>query len=146
MNNLSSPSLSSQQRGSSPQIIAGASSGPTPTAPGLSCAEGSRAGRRTPRGVPPEQNRGAEPPPLPCCPHCWGCSSGYGWPSGLPAHIVGSCSVFHPDLFTVSLKHKGAGDSWKHQLEDISLLLTLKVLWKALLKKKGFLKWALNRI
>ena len=43
-----SPSLSSQQRGSSPRVIAGASSGPAPTAPALSCAEGSRAGRRTP--------------------------------------------------------------------------------------------------
>jgi len=46
----SSPSLSSQQRGSSPQVIAGASSGPAPTAPALSCAEDSRAGRRTPGG------------------------------------------------------------------------------------------------
>ena len=46
----SSPSLSSHQRSSSPRIIAGASSGPTPTAPGLSCAEGSRAGCRTPGG------------------------------------------------------------------------------------------------
>jgi len=35
----SSPSLSSQQRGSSPWVIAGASSGPAPTAPALSCAE-----------------------------------------------------------------------------------------------------------
>ena len=43
----SSPSLSSQQRGSSPQIIAGAPSGPAPTAPALSCAEGSRTGHHT---------------------------------------------------------------------------------------------------
>ena len=48
LNSPSSPSLSSQQRGSSPQIIAGASSGPAPPAPGLSCAEGSRAGCRAP--------------------------------------------------------------------------------------------------
>jgi len=34
-----------------------ASSGPAPTAPGLSCAEGSRAGCRTPGGVSPEQSR-----------------------------------------------------------------------------------------
>ena len=47
----SSPSLSSQQRGSSPRIIAGASSGPAPTAPALSCAQGSRAGCRSPRVV-----------------------------------------------------------------------------------------------
>ena len=58
----SSLSLSSQQRGSSPRIMAGASSGPTPTAPALSCAEGSRAGRRTPRGVSAERGRGAESP------------------------------------------------------------------------------------
>jgi len=55
---LNSPnvlSLSSQQRGSSPHIIAVASSGPAPTGPCLSCAEGSGAGRRTPRGISPEQ-------------------------------------------------------------------------------------------
>jgi len=66
LNSPSSPSLSSQQRGSSPQIIAGASSSPAPTAPALSCAEGSRAGRRTPGGVSAEQGREAESPPLPC--------------------------------------------------------------------------------
>jgi len=49
----SSPSLSSQQKGSSPQITAVGSSSPAPPAPGLSCAEGSRAGCRTPRGVSP---------------------------------------------------------------------------------------------
>jgi len=62
----STPSLSSQQRGSSPRIVAGASSGPTPPAPALSCAEGSRAGRRTPGGVSAERGRGAESPPSPC--------------------------------------------------------------------------------
>jgi len=40
-------SLSSQQRCSSPWIIVVASSGPAPTSPGLSCAEGSRDGRST---------------------------------------------------------------------------------------------------
>jgi len=60
----SSPSLSCQQRGSSPCIIAGASSGPAPTAPALSCAEGSRAGRRTSVG---SHQSGAEGHnPLPC--------------------------------------------------------------------------------
>jgi len=52
MNSPNSLSLSSQQRGSSPWIIAVASSGPVPC---LSCAEGSRAGCRTPAGVSPEQ-------------------------------------------------------------------------------------------
>jgi len=60
----SSPSLSSQQTDSSPQVIAGASSGPAPAA--LPCAEGSRAGRRTPGGVSAERGRGAEPRPSPC--------------------------------------------------------------------------------
>jgi len=62
LNSPSSPSLSSQQRGSSPRIIAGASFGP---APGLSCAEGSRAGHRTPGGG--SHQSGAEGQnPLPC--------------------------------------------------------------------------------
>jgi len=65
-NSPSSPSLSSQQRGSSPRTIAGASSGPAPPAPALSCAEGSRAGHRTPGGVSAERGRGAESPPSPC--------------------------------------------------------------------------------
>jgi len=39
-----------------------ASSGPAPTGPALSCAEGSRAGRRTPGGLSPEWSRGAESP------------------------------------------------------------------------------------
>ena len=43
----------------------------TPTGPCLSCAEGSRAGCRTPGGVSPRQSRGAESPPSPCWP-CWG--------------------------------------------------------------------------
>jgi len=51
LNSLNSLSLSSQQRGSSPRIIFVASSGPTPTAPGLSCAQGSRAGHGTPGWV-----------------------------------------------------------------------------------------------
>jgi len=42
-----------------------ASSGPAPTGPCLSCAEGSRAGWRTPGGVSPEQSRGPESPPRP---------------------------------------------------------------------------------
>ena len=41
------------------------SSGPAPTGPCLSCAEGSRAGRRTPGGVSPEWSRGAGQNPLP---------------------------------------------------------------------------------
>jgi len=61
----SSPNLSSQQRGSSPRIIAGASPGPAPTAPVLSRAEGSRAGCRTPGEVSAKLGRGAESPPSP---------------------------------------------------------------------------------
>jgi len=37
-----------------------ASSGPAPTVPCLSCAEGFRAGGRTPGGFTPEQSRGAD--------------------------------------------------------------------------------------
>jgi len=48
LNSPSSLSLSSQQRCSILQIIFVASSGPAPTAPCLSCAEGSRAAHRTP--------------------------------------------------------------------------------------------------
>jgi len=61
----SSPSLSSQQRGSSPPIMAGASSGPAPTAPALPCAEGSRAGRRTPGGSQQSGAKGQNPLPRP---------------------------------------------------------------------------------
>ena len=43
-----------------------ASSDPAPTVACLSCAEGSRAGHRTPAGLSPERSRGAESPPLPC--------------------------------------------------------------------------------
>ena len=75
-----------------------ASSGPAPTAPGLPCAGGSRAGHRTPGGVSPERNRGAESPPSTCWPCCWWCSPGHSWPSGLRAHIVGSCPIFYPPL------------------------------------------------
>ena len=46
------------------------SSGPAPTAPCLSCAEGSRAGHSTPGGVSPERSRGAEFPSSPCWPRC----------------------------------------------------------------------------
>jgi len=41
-----------------------ASSGLVPTGPRLSCAEGSRAGHRTPGGFSPEE---AESPPSTCC-------------------------------------------------------------------------------
>jgi len=50
------------------------------------------------RGVSPEWDRGAESPPSPCCPRCWGCSPGYGWPSGLRVHIGGSCPAFCPPV------------------------------------------------
>ena len=64
LNNPNSLSLYSQQRCSSPWIIFVASSGPTPRGPGLSCAEGSRAGCRTPGG---SYQSGAEwQNPLPC--------------------------------------------------------------------------------
>jgi len=91
LNSPNSLSLSSQQRDSSSRIIFMASPGPAPTGPCLSCAEGSRAGRRTPSGVSPEQNRGAESPPSHCWPCCWGCSLGYSWPSGLQVHTARSC-------------------------------------------------------
>jgi len=42
------------------------SSGPTPTGPCLSCVAGSRAGRRTPGEVSPEESSGAESPALTC--------------------------------------------------------------------------------
>jgi len=71
------------------------SSGPAPTGPCLSCAEGSRAGRRTPGGVSPEQSRRAESPPSTCWPRFFWRSPGYGWPCWLPAHIGGSCPAFH---------------------------------------------------
>jgi len=92
----SSPSLSSQQRGSSPRIIAGASSGPAPTAPALSCAEGSRAGRRTPAGSQQSGAEGQNPLPHPgSSPRCWGCSPGHCWPARLPAHIARTRPGFH---------------------------------------------------
>ncbi|XP_076204542.1 iron-responsive element-binding protein 2 isoform X1 [Aptenodytes patagonicus] len=47
--------------------------------PCLSYAEGSRAGRRTPGGVSPEQSRAADSPPSTCWPRCFGCSPGYDW-------------------------------------------------------------------
>jgi len=59
---------------------------------------GSRAGRRTPGGVSGERSRGAEFPPWPCWPRCSGCSPGYGWLSGLPAHVAGSCWAPHPPV------------------------------------------------
>jgi len=61
----SSPSLSSQQRSSSPRVIAGASSGPDPTAPALSCAEGSRAGLQDSRGAQQSGAEGQNPLPHP---------------------------------------------------------------------------------
>jgi len=98
----SSPSRSSQQRGSSPRIMAGASSGPAPTAPALSCAEGSRAGRRTPGGLSRAGQRGRIPS-LALCPRCWGFSPGPGSLSGLPALTAGSCPASHPQhLFLFS--------------------------------------------
>ena len=91
----SSPSLSSQQRGSSPRIMAGASSGPAPTAPALSCAEGSRAGRRTPGGVSPEWSRGAESPPS-----AYAHAAGDG-AQGAVGLLAYECTLpGHVDLFT----------------------------------------------
>ncbi|KFW65451.1 MAM domain-containing glycosylphosphatidylinositol anchor protein 2, partial [Pygoscelis adeliae] len=49
-------------------------------------------------GVSPEQSRGAESPPSTCWPRCFGCSPGDDWPSGLRAHIAGSCPAFHPPV------------------------------------------------
>lgn len=59
-----------------------------------SCIEGPRAGCKRvsiPCRVSLEQSRGAESPPSPCWPCCFGCSPGCGRPSVLPAHIAGSC-------------------------------------------------------
>ena len=47
---------------------------PTPTAPCLSCVEGSRAGHRSPGGVSPERSKGAEPSPSTCWPRFFWCS------------------------------------------------------------------------
>ena len=65
---LNSPnflSLSSQQQGSTTLVVSVPSSGPTPTGPCLSCAEGSRAGRRTPRGSHQSGAEGQNPLPHP---------------------------------------------------------------------------------
>ena len=71
------------------------SSGPTPTAPCLSCAEGSRAGCLTPGEVTPEQSRGAESPLLTCWSCFFWCSPGYSWPSWLWAHTARSRWASH---------------------------------------------------
>ena len=88
LNSPNSLSLSSQQRGSSPQIIFVASSGPSPAGPCLSCAWGLQSRMQDYQGVSEERSRGAESPPLPCCPCCWGCSPGYSQSSGLQAQKV----------------------------------------------------------
>jgi len=97
----SSPSLSSQQRGSSLRIIAGAPSGPSSTAPGLSCAEGSRAGCRTPGVVSAERGRGAESPPSPCAPTAGDAAQGtvglQGCERTLPGHVQ-LCIPQHPQV------------------------------------------------
>ncbi|XP_065717538.1 CMP-N-acetylneuraminate-poly-alpha-2,8-sialyltransferase isoform X1 [Patagioenas fasciata] len=67
--NPNSLSLSSQQSCSVLSSFSWPSSGPSPTDPCISCAEGSRAGCRTPGGVSPEQNRGPESPPSTCWPY-----------------------------------------------------------------------------
>ena len=53
---------------------------------------------RTPDGLSPERNRGAESPPSICWPRFSCCSPGYGWPSGLQAHFGGSCPAFYPSV------------------------------------------------
>jgi len=83
-------------------IVSVASSGPAPTGP--SCAEGSRAGCRTPGEVSSEQSRVPESPPLTCWPRCWGCSPEYDWPSRLQAHIVDLCPAFRPSVPQVLLR------------------------------------------
>ena len=47
-----------------------------------------------------EQSRGADSPPSTCWPRFFWCSPGYVWPSGLLAHIDGSCPAFHPSVST----------------------------------------------
>jgi len=61
----SSPSLSTYKRCSGPWIITVAFSDPAPTGPGLSCAEGSRAGHRTPGGSRQSGAEGQNPLPHP---------------------------------------------------------------------------------
>jgi len=73
LNSHNSPNISSQQRGSSPWIIAVASSSPAPAAPGLSCAEGFRAGHRTPGD---SYQSGAEGQNSPLRPHPAGHTAG----------------------------------------------------------------------
>ncbi|KAK4831309.1 hypothetical protein QYF61_016798 [Mycteria americana] len=65
LNNPNSPSLSPQQRCSSPRIIFVASSGPAPTAPCPSCAEDPRAGRSTAGGSHQSGAEGQNPLPRP---------------------------------------------------------------------------------
>ena len=45
-------------------------------------------GINAPGGVSREQSRGEQSPPSPCWPPCCRCSPGYGWLSGLQAHIA----------------------------------------------------------
>ena len=45
-----------------------------------------------------EQSKGAESPPSTYWPRFSWCSPGYGWPSGLQAHFVGSCWASHPPV------------------------------------------------
>jgi len=98
LNSSNSLSLFSKRGSPALGLFFWPSSGPAPTVPCVFCAEGSRAGHRTPGGVSPEQSRGTESPPSTCWPLCFWCSPGCGWPSGLWAHIVGSCLAFHPPV------------------------------------------------
>jgi len=44
------------------------------------------------------QTRGAKSHPIPCCPCCFGCSSGHSWNSELWGHIAGSCPACQPSV------------------------------------------------
>jgi len=121
----SCPSLPSQQSVSSPQIIAGASSGPSPPAPGLSCAEGSRAGHRTPGGVSPEQSRGAESPPSPCAHAAGDAAQGMVGLVGCQQSLQGHVDLLisqHPQV----LLHRAAPNPFSAQLVFVlGIVLTL---------------------
>lgn len=100
LNNSNSFSLSSQEWCSILVIILVASSGLCSKSMSLLCWV-PRAGCRVPGGS--QQMRGAESPPWPCCPCCFGCSPGQVWLSGLGVHISSLSPSSTPKSFSPGL-------------------------------------------
>lgn len=86
-------SLSSHERCSTPLIcfvtLLWTSSSRT-----TSLCWGPHSGHRTSGEVSEEQSKGTESPPSTSCPHCFWCTPGHGWLSGLQ-NIGGSCWASH---------------------------------------------------